>query len=77
MTTRQKPIRTPGGICLGSPIPINGKRGVHMQQGKKEEDLLPETIVECITGRQVAMIVFQDESGPPEKENHQSPTLSL
>ena len=56
-----KPIRTRGGINLGNPIPIDGKRGVHMRQGQKEEDLLPEDLVECITGREVAMIIFRDE----------------
>lgn len=77
MKYKPEPIRTPGGINLGDPIPIDGKRGVHMRQGKKTEDLLPETIVECITGRQVARIVFKDDSGPPEEGNKQSPTLSL
>ena len=60
MATRSEPIRTPGGINLGDPVPIDGKRGVHMRQGRKEENLLPETIVECITGRQVESIVFRD-----------------
>lgn len=61
MDRKIKDIRTPGGIKLGEPIPINGKRGVHIKQGKKSENLLPEQIVECITGRQVAAIVFREE----------------
>ena len=77
MSNQIKPIRTPGGINLGDPIPINGKRGIHMRQGKKTEDLLPETIVECITGRQVARIIFKDDYELTEKQNEQSPTLSL
>lgn len=58
--SKNEPIRTPGGINLGDPVPIGGKRGVHMRQGRKEEDLLPEDIVECITGRQVENIIFRD-----------------
>ena len=54
-------VRTKGGICLGVPVPIGGKSGVHMTQGKKEEDLLPEDIVEAITGKEVAIIVYKDE----------------
>lgn len=54
-------VRTPGGIHLGDRVPIKGKRGVHIHQGNKEEDLLPEQIVECITGRNVARIVYSDE----------------
>lgn len=77
MSFKLEPIRTPGGINLGEPIPIDGKRGVHMRQGKKEEDLLPETIVECITGRLVERIIFKDDYGPPQSNNKQSSTLSL
>ena len=77
MRGNHKTIRTPGGICLGDPVPIGGRRGVHMTQGRKEEDLLPETIVECITGRPVKAILFEDEYDPPPKElNIQLPTLS-
>ena len=54
-------VRTKGGICLGVPVPIGGKSGVHMTQGKKEEDLLPEDIVEAITGKEVAIILYKDE----------------
>ena len=74
-----EPIRTRGGINLGSPVPIGGKRGVHMRQGRKEEDLLPEDLVECITGRKVAMIIFKDEYGPPgqiTESNNQLPKRS-
>ena len=55
-------IRTPGGICLGNPVPIRGQRGIHMQQGKKEENLLPEQIVEAITGKSVARIVYKTDN---------------
>ena len=58
-------IHTKAGICLGEPIPIAGKRGVHMKQGKKEEDLLPEDIVECITGKKVVKIIFEDQGNLP------------
>jgi len=68
VSCRPEPIRTRGGINLGDPIPIDGKRGVHMRQGRKEEDLLPEDLVECITGREVAMIIFKDEYGPPDSK---------
>ena len=61
MDRKIKDTRTPGGIKLGESIPIDGKRGVHIKQGKKSENLLPEQIVECITGRQVAAIVFREE----------------
>ena len=55
-------VRTKGGICLGVPVPIDGRTGIHVTQGKKEEDLLPEDIVEAITGRKVAVILYQDEA---------------
>ena len=58
----QKTIRTPGGICLGMPVPIQGRRGIRVQQGKKEESLLPEQIVEAITGRRVDRIVYKEDS---------------
>ena len=60
-TKERNRIRTRGGICLGDHISISGMSGVHMVQGKKEEDLLPEDIVEAITGREVEIIVFKDE----------------
>ena len=63
MGKKRKVIRTPSGICLGDGVPIEGKRGVHIQQGGKTEDLLPEQIVECITGRNVQRIIYEDESG--------------
>ena len=53
-------IRTPGGINLGEAIPIHGKRGLRIKQGKKEEDVLPETLVEYITGKKVMKIVFEE-----------------
>ncbi len=64
---RPEPIRTRGGINLGNMVPIDGKRGVHMKQGRKEEDLLPEDLVECITGREVITIIFRDGEEPPDK----------
>ena len=54
-------VRTRGGICIGTMVPVNGKRGVRMTQGKKEEDLLPEDFVEAITGREVAVIIYKDD----------------
>lgn len=57
-----KTIRTPGGICLGKTVPIRGQRGIHVQQGRKEENLLPEQIVEAITGKAVAKIVYKTEN---------------
>ena len=60
-TKERNRIRTRGGICLGDRISISGMSGVHTVQGKKEEDLLPEDIVEAITGREVEIIVFKDE----------------
>lgn len=61
MDGKLETIRTPGGIKLGDSIPIDGKRGVHIKQGRKSENLLPEQIVECITGKQVAAIIFRDD----------------
>ena len=45
MDGKLEAIRTPGGIKLGDSIPIDGKRGVHIKQGRKTENLLPEQIV--------------------------------
>ena len=53
-------IRTPGGICLGKPVPIGGRRGIRVQRGKKGEDLLPEQIVEAITGKRVEKILYME-----------------
>ena len=58
--TQTRCVRTANGINLGKPVPIGGKKGIHMKQGNREEDLLPEDIVECITGRQVKAIIFKD-----------------
>lgn len=73
----KKPIRTRGGINLGEPITIRGKRGVHMTQKGKSEDLLPEEIAEYITGRPVERIVFKDDSDPPKQSYYQSSKLLL
>ena len=54
-------IGNPGGIKLGDSMQIDGKRGGHIKQGRKSENLLPEQIVECITGKQVAAIIFRDD----------------
>lgn len=54
-------IRTPGGINIGDAVPIEGRRGIRIRQGKKEECLLPEDIVTCITGKQVIQIVYKNE----------------
>lgn len=55
-----KAIRTNSGIKLGYLIPIDGRRGVRVKQGGKEEDLLPEQIVECITGKSVKKIIYNN-----------------
>lgn len=55
-----KKIRTPAGICIGTHIAINEKRGIHIEQHGKKDDLLPEQIVEFITGRPVERIIFAD-----------------
>ncbi len=64
MTTKDMKVRTRGGICLGDRIPIKGKRAVRIVQGKKQEDLLPEDLVEAITGKQVAVIIYRDDFSP-------------
>lgn len=35
--TKNKKIRTRSGICLGESVPIDGKRGVRIRQGKNED----------------------------------------
>ena len=56
-----KRIRTRGGICLGELVPIRGRRGVRMRQGRNEDDILPEEFAEYVTGRKVERIIYQDE----------------
>lgn len=52
-------IKTPNGAMLGKSIIIDGKPGLHYKSGKTEEDLTPEQIVECVTGKKVVAIVYQ------------------
>lgn len=68
MNIKPKPIRTPGGICLGEPVPIGGKLGVHMKQGNKEEDILPESFAEYVTGRKVIKIIYGGEIMGPSQQ---------
>ena len=60
-TTKVSRVRTSNGLCLGEPVAIGGKVGVHMVQGGKEEDILPEDFAEYVTGRKVVRIVYSDE----------------
>ena len=71
-----KRIRTRGGICLGESVPIRGRRGVRMRQGRNEDDILPEEFAEYVTGRKVERIIYQDEVTDDSKLNNQLPTLS-
>ncbi len=66
-TDKERKVRTKGGICLGEQVPVNGKRGVRMAQGKKEECLLPEDFVEAVTGRKVAVIIYKDDFNQSEE----------
>lgn len=64
MIYKPKPIRTPAGIRLGDQIVVNGRRVLHMTQKGKQDDLLPEQLVELVVGRQVERIVYHAESKP-------------
>lgn len=65
MTSRLKSIMTPKGAKLGESTMIDGQPGLHYKAGKKEDDLTPEQVVECITNRKVMKIVYmQSESEP-------------
>lgn len=55
---RKKPIKTPRGATLGDPIIINGGPGIRYKAGKKQDDMTPEQVVECITHRKVLKIVY-------------------
>lgn len=54
-------IKTPKGAMLGNPIIIDGKPGLHYKSGKTEEDLTPEQLVECVTGKKVVRIIYQSQ----------------
>ena len=51
--------RTPGGMNLGERVIVNGKWMLHHKGIKRYEDLSPEIIVECISGRKVDHIVYK------------------
>ena len=53
-----KEIRSPKGVRLGDRVPVNGKCGIHVKQGKREDTLSVEQYVECVTGRKVIQITF-------------------
>lgn len=57
---KNKKIRTRSGICLGESVPIDGKRGVRIRQGKNEDEILPEEFAEYVTGRKVIRIIYED-----------------
>lgn len=57
-TERKNIIKTPRGATLGDPIIINGGPGLHYKAGKKQDDMTPEQVVECITHRKVLKIVY-------------------
>lgn len=58
MVNNDRFIKTPGGAKLGERTTINGKPGMHYKSGKKQEDLTPEQIAECITGKKVLKIIY-------------------
>lgn len=54
----EKKIKTPRGATLGKPTIIDGRPGLHYKSGKKEDDLTPEQLVECVTGQKVLKIIY-------------------
>lgn len=56
---RKSLCRTPGGIRLGDRVAINGKKGLRVSQNGKEEDLLPEQLVEAIVDMPVHKIIYR------------------
>ncbi|MCD8098071.1 MAG: hypothetical protein LUE31_08560 [Lachnospiraceae bacterium] len=50
--------RTPGGANLGERILRNGVWWLKHKVGKKYEEVSPEAIAECISGRKVDHIVY-------------------
>ncbi len=65
MIYKPKPVRTPAGIRLGDKLIINGRKVLRLSQNGKQEDLLPEQLVELIVGEPVEKIVYQTEGRPP------------
>lgn len=69
MNYKKDMARTPKGATLGERISIGGKPGLHYKAGRKEDDLTPEMLVECVTGRKVAYILYRYEGdGDRERE---------
>lgn len=59
MNYKKDMARTPNGATLGERISIDGKPGLHYKAGRKEADLTPEMLVECVTGKKVARILYR------------------
>ncbi len=64
MIYKPKPVRTPAGIRLGDKLIINGRKVLRLSQNGKQEDLLPEQLVELIVGEPVEKIVYQRDARP-------------
>ena len=50
--------RTPGGANLGEGVMRNGDWCLKHKDGNRYEELSPETVVECISGRKVDRIIY-------------------
>ena len=48
MIYKPKPVRTPAGIRLGDKLIINGRKVLRLSRNGKQEDLLPEQLVEKV-----------------------------
>lgn len=58
-SNEMRTIRTKGGIKLGNRVAIGGKCAIVIKQGKKQETLLLEDVIECIAGKKVSRIAFR------------------
>lgn len=65
MEYKPKPIRTKTGIRLGDKLVVNGRKVLRLTQNGKQEDILPEQLVELVVGQPVERIVY-DKGGTPD-----------
>lgn len=67
MDYKPKPIRTKSGIRLGDKLVVNGRKMLRLTQNGKQEDILPEQLVELVVGQPVARIVYNKEAEPDKR----------
>ena len=63
MTHDSNVVRTPSGIRLGDRVNVNGRKGLRVSHKGREDVLLPEELIESITGLPVEKIIFRNQPG--------------